>query len=219
MTEHSTPSQEPSSDAAARAAQVAAMTLTVAEALARLRAQRNAERRLNERQSAAELRIMRAAARAGARRTWSPALNRAWLRQASTPDLLAAWSAAQPWTSGDPLASAASARVEQRLLERHPEAMRRYLQARTDGHHPKTAMRHAATAFVARPAIDMPRGDAALQMRPQAGRPAHAVIVGESFPTRIGESITDHSRTVAVAVTTLQAPAGRHPTHRNRGPS
>jgi hypothetical protein len=219
MTDHSTPSAEPASDAAARAAQVAAMSLSVAEALARLRAQRNAERRLHERQSAAELRIMRAAARTAARRTWSPALNRAWVRQASTHDLLAAWSAAQPWTSGDPLAKAASARVEQRLLERHPEAMRRYQQARSDGHHPMTAMRHAATAFVAGPAIDMPRGEAALRMRTPADQSARAVIVGESFPTPIGESITDRSRTVAVAVTTLPAPAGRHPTHRNRGPS
>jgi hypothetical protein len=217
MTDHSIPSAEPASDAAARAAQVAAMSLSVAEALARLRAQRNAARRLHERRSAAELRIMRAAARAGAHRKWSPALSLAWLGQASTHDLLEAWSAAQPWTPRDPLARAASDRVEQRLLERNPEAMSRYQQARADGHHPMTAMHHAATAFTARPAIDMPRGEAALRMRPPTSRPGAAVIVGESFPTPIGESITSHSRTVAAAVTTL--PAGRHPTHRSRGPS
>jgi hypothetical protein len=201
---------EPASDAAARAAQIAAMTLSVAEALARLQAQRLFERRVRQRQLAAAHRAAHAVARAAARRIWSAAMNRSWLRQALSPDLLTAWSAAQPWTSTDPLARVASERLEQRLLERHPEAMRRYQQARVDGHHPTTAMRNAATGFVSRAAIDMPRGDAA----PLPG--STDVVIGESFPTPIDESLASANET-AIAVTTLAAPTqGPHP-HRKRG--
>ena len=210
------PRPEPASDAAARAAQIAAMSLSVAEALARLHAQRLLERRARLRQLAAAYRAAQAVARAAARRIWSPAMNRSWLRHAPTPDLLAAWSAAQPWTSTDPLARVATTRIEQRLLERHPEAMRRYQKARVDGRHPTVAMREAAASFVARAAIDMPRGDAALRTTPPAERVQ--VIVGESFPTPIAESLSPANAT-AIAVTTLPGPTQRHHSHRNRGQS
>jgi hypothetical protein len=210
-------SHEPASDAAARAAQVAAMTLSVAEALARLRAQHLFEQRIRQRQLAAAHRASQAAARTAARQIWTPAMNRSWLRNAPTPDLLAAWSAAQPWTYTDPLARLATTRLEQRLLERHPEAMRRYQQARADGHHPAVAMRDAATSFEPRPAIDMPRGDAALRTGSPLG-PAD-VIVGESFPTPIDESLSSVRTTAAIAVTTLPASPERQHTHKNRGQS
>jgi hypothetical protein len=205
---------EPASDAAARAAQIAAMSLSVAEALARLQAQRLFERRARQRQIAVAHRAAHNVARAAARRLWSAAMNRSWLRQAPSPDLLAAWSAAQPWTGTDPLARAASARIEQRLLERHPEAMRHYQQARVDGHLPTTAMRNAATGFVPRAAIDLPRGDAALRTCPPPG--STEVVIGESFPTPIGESLSS-ANTTAIAVTTLPGPTEGQHVHRKRG--
>jgi hypothetical protein len=205
---------EPASDAAARAAQIAAMSLSVAEALARLQAQRLFERRARQRQLAVAHRAAHDVARAAARRIWSAAMNRSWLRHAPTPELLAAWSAAQPWMATDPLARVASDRLEQRLLERHPEAMRSYQQARADGHLPTAAMRNAATWFVSRAAIDMPRGDAALRNDPPPG--STDVIVGESFPTPIGESLSS-ANTTAIAVTTLAAPTQGQHIHRKRG--
>lgn len=205
---------EPASDAAARAAQIAAMSLSVAEALARLQAQRLFERRARQRQIAVAHRAAHDVTRAAARRIWSAAMNRSWLRQAPTPDLLTAWSAAQPWAATDPLAGVASTRIERRLLERHPEAMRGYQQARADGHLPTTAMRNAATGFVSRAAIDVARGDAALRTGPPRG--STEVIVGESFPTPIGESLSS-ANTTAVAVTTLPGPTEGQHVHRKRG--
>ena len=210
------PRPEPASDAAARAAQFAAMSLSVAEAVARLHAQRLFERRIQQQQRADAHRAARAVARAAARRIWTPAMHRSWLRHAPTPDLLAAWSAAQPWTGTDPLAHVAATRIERRLTERHPEAMRRYQQARADGRHPEAAMRDAAPSFPSRAAIDMPRGEAALRTGPR-GEPGQ-VIVGESFPTPIGESLPAANAT-AIAVTTLPASTKSHHLHRNRGQS
>jgi hypothetical protein len=208
-------SHEPTSEAGARAAQLAAMSLSVAEALARLRAQHVIDQNLRRHQRAERQRAAARTARATARRTWAPSLTRRWLRAADSHTLLTAWSAAWPWATVDPMAAAATTRIEQRLHELHPEAMRRYHQARAGGARHDAAMRDASTAFRPRPAIDMPRGDATLHHRPtqpsgpsgsSQSRVSDLVIVGESFPTPIEDALTtgpNFGAGEAISVTSL----------------
>jgi hypothetical protein len=211
---------EPAAEAGARAAQLAAMSLSVAEALARLRAQRLIDQSLRRQRRGARQQAAVSAARATARRAWAPAMNRSWLRAASSHDLLRTWAAAAPWSPADPMATVATRRIEQRLHELHPELMRRYHQARARGERPDLAMGAAAAAFPQRPAIDIPRGDAALRRTsadllatPAAGAGV-AVIVGESFPTPIDHSLSTATRAAQagpVSVTSLARPATSRP--------
>jgi hypothetical protein len=134
---------DPHSEAAARVAQLAAMSISVAEALARLRAQRVADRAATDREAAAAARAGARAAAAAARLTYTPAMDDAWLRTASTSGLLDAWVATQHVPDADSTARAAQERVEQRLRQLHAEAMRAYDTTRANGGPPLASMAQA----------------------------------------------------------------------------
>ena len=153
---------DPTSEAASRAAQAAALAVGIVEAVLLLRAQTQDRRAQADQQTAAARGAQEAAHRASDRSIWWPALGTRWLTDATTPDLLLAWAAAQPWTRADPLAPTASARLEVQLHQRHPDAMFAYQAARAAGQDPADAMRQAAPLFTARPAIEPIRGEAAM---------------------------------------------------------
>src|SRR4051812_3709674 len=120
------------------------MSISVAEALARLRAQRLADHAATDREATAAARAEARAAATAARLTYTPALDDAWLRTASTSALLDAWVATLQVPDGDPTARAAQERVEQRLRQLHAEAMQAYDTARAQGQPPAAGMAQAA---------------------------------------------------------------------------
>jgi len=79
-----------------------------------------------------------------ARLTWTPALNDYALRRLAATELLQAWSAAQPYRTGDPTAAQAAERAEARLRDVHPEAMTAYDDALRQGQLPDRAMATAS---------------------------------------------------------------------------
>ena len=86
--------ESPDAEAAARLAQMVAMSATVVEAVARLHASRTADRADTDQRAAAATRAQRISVHAAARVAWSPAHQDDWLYQATTSDLVRAWSAA-----------------------------------------------------------------------------------------------------------------------------
>lgn len=124
---------DPGAEAAARAAQLAAMLVSVAEAAARLRAHRLTTAHAAAEHDATARRALAAARAADARLVYGAALDNAWLRQASTSELLDSWAAADGYLTRDPLARLASERVEHRLRSLHPEAMTAHDAARAAG--------------------------------------------------------------------------------------
>lgn len=135
---------DPNGEATARVAQLAAMAVSVAEALARLRAQRLQDGAITDQQASAAGRAQQMTQAANARLVYTQVLNETWARQASTSELLTAWSAAGPHRDTDPLAGLASDRIEERLRRLHPEAMNIYDTARTQGAGPIDGMTEAS---------------------------------------------------------------------------
>ena len=100
----------------------------------------------------AQIRAEQQAGRAG----WAPALDPAWLREATLVQVARAWSAAVPYSDRnvpwyEPAAATALRKCEERLRELHPYAMARYDRLRAEGLGPAEAMQEAAPLF-ARPA-------------------------------------------------------------------
>jgi hypothetical protein len=99
----------------------------------------------------AQIRAEQQAGRAG----WAPALDPAWLREATLLQVARAWSAAVPYSDRavpwyEPAAATAVRKCEERLRDLHPYAMARYDRLRADGLGPAEAMQEAAPLF-ARP--------------------------------------------------------------------
>jgi hypothetical protein len=97
---------------------------------------------------------MRAGQQAG-RAGWAPALDPAWLREATLLQVARAWSAAVPYSDRavpwyEPAAATAMRKCEERLRDLHPYAMGRYDRLRADGLGPAEAMQEAAP-LLARP--------------------------------------------------------------------
>ena len=100
----------------------------------------------------AQIRAEQQAGRAG----WAPALDPAWLREATLVQVARAWSKAVPYSDRavpwyEPAAATALRKCEERLRDLHPYAMARYDRLRADGLGPAEAMQEAAPLF-ARPA-------------------------------------------------------------------
>jgi hypothetical protein len=99
----------------------------------------------------AQMRAEQQAGRAG----WAPALDPAWLREATLLQVARAWSAAVPYSDRavpwyEPAAATAMRKCEERLRDLHPYAMGRYDRLRADGLGPAEAMQEAAP-LLARP--------------------------------------------------------------------
>src|SRR6266566_215079 len=99
----------------------------------------------------AQVRAEQQAGRAG----WAPALDPAWLREATLLQVAGAWSAAVPYSDRavpwyEPAAATAMRKCEERLRDLHPYGMARYDRLRADGLGPAEAMQQAAP-FFARP--------------------------------------------------------------------
>jgi hypothetical protein len=97
---------------------------------------------------------MRAEQQAG-RAGWAPALDPAWLREATLFQVARAWSAAMPYSDRavpwyEPAAATAMRKCEERLRNLHPYGMARYDRLRAEGLGPAEAMQEAAPLF-ARP--------------------------------------------------------------------
>jgi hypothetical protein len=100
----------------------------------------------------AQIRAERDAARAG----WAPALDPAWLQQATFIETARAWGAALPYSDRavpwyEPTAVSAMRTCEDRLRDLHPFGMARYDRLRSDGLSPAAAMREAAPLFALHP--------------------------------------------------------------------
>jgi hypothetical protein len=99
----------------------------------------------------AQIRAEQQAGRAG----WAPALDPAWLREATLFQVARAWSAAVPYSDRavpwyEPAAATAMRKCEERLRDLHPYSMARYDRLRAEGIGPAEAMQQAAPLF-ARP--------------------------------------------------------------------
>jgi hypothetical protein len=99
----------------------------------------------------AQMRAEQQAGRAG----WAPALDPAWLREATLFQVARVWSAAMPYSDRDvpwyePAAATAMRKCEERLRDLHPYGMTRYDRLRADRLGPAEAMQQAAPLF-ARP--------------------------------------------------------------------
>ena len=100
----------------------------------------------------AQMHAEQEAGRAG----WAPALDAAWLREATLFQVARAWSAAMPYSDRavpwyEPAAATAMRKCEERLRDLHPYAIARYDRLRAEGLEPAEAMQRAAPLF-ARPA-------------------------------------------------------------------
>jgi hypothetical protein len=100
----------------------------------------------------AQMRAEQQAGRAG----WAPALDPAWLREATLFQVARAWSAAMPYSDRavpwyEPAAATAMRKCEEKLRDLHPYAMARYDRLRADGLGPAEAMQEAAPLFARAP--------------------------------------------------------------------
>jgi hypothetical protein len=130
----------------------------------------------------AQIRAERDAARAG----WAPALDPAWLRNASFAQTAEAWGAAMPYADRavpwyEPTAATAMRKCEERLRDLHPYAMAYYDRLRADGKGPAEAMRESAPLF-ARPSHVY---DASTTVRP-------ALAAGNGSPAWTASLVPDY---------------------------
>jgi hypothetical protein len=100
----------------------------------------------------AQMRAEQQAGRAG----WAPALDPAWLREATLFQVARAWSAAMPYSDRavpwyEPAAATAMRKCEERLRDLHPYAMARYDRLCAEGLGPAEAMQQAAPLFARLP--------------------------------------------------------------------
>src|SRR6266568_2882959 len=150
------PFQEAVQHGMQRAIQLGSFALTAAQIYAyrqRTQARAAAERHQTARRALNDqIQAERDAARAG----WAPALDPAWLREASLIQAARAWGAAMPYADRDapwyePAAATALRNSEERLRDLHPYAMAYYDRLRADGLGPAEAMYQAAPLFTRHP--------------------------------------------------------------------
>ena len=150
-----TPSRDALQQGVQRAIQLASGAVTAAQVY--LFHRNTQARAVDERDDRARRALhaqMRAEQQAG-RAGWAPALDPAWLREATLLQVARAWSAAVPYSDRavpwyEPAAATALRKCEERLRDLHPYAMARYDRLRADGLGPAEAMQEAAPLF-ARP--------------------------------------------------------------------
>ena len=118
----------------------ALVTAQVAEAAVRMRQHAVEQQAAAHTRAAAAARAQRRADHAADRVRWSRAFDPDWLRQAPLDDLMRAWAAGARWDT-DPAADAAARRVETRLADAAPNAMRDYQRRRATGAGRVEAMR------------------------------------------------------------------------------
>ncbi len=165
------------------------------------------------------------AERDGARAGWAPALDPAWLRQATLIEAAQAWGAAMPYADRavpwyEPAAATAMHACEDRLRDLHPFAMARYDRLRSDGLGPAEAMREAAPLFALHPrahdAPSTPRPMLEATTKPgqtTASTPADVVSAGgdrsvrvtrpcdDDFPLSIHDVLAAEAGSASVAAT------------------
>jgi hypothetical protein len=153
---HPDPFQDAIQHGLQQAVQLGSFALTAAQMyIYRQRTQARAAAERDERARRAlhaQIRSERDAARAA----WAPALDPAWLRQASLIQAAQAWGAAMPYADRavpwyEPAAVTAMRKSEERLRELHPYAMAYYDRLRADGLGPAEAMYQAAPLFTRHP--------------------------------------------------------------------
>ncbi len=152
---HPDPFQEAMQHGLSRAIQVGSCAVTAAQFY--LYQQRSQARTVAERDEKTRraLHAQTRAERDAARASWAPALDPAWLRDASFAQTAEAWGTAMPYADRaapwyEPTAATAMRKCEKRLRDLHPYAMAHYDRLRADGKGPAEAMREAAPLF-ARP--------------------------------------------------------------------
>ena len=129
--------QAPEAEASAKVAQYLAVAVQVAEAVLRLRAQGAGARAADGGQAAGAARAERTAQHAADGVVWSRVLDPHWIGAADLVEAGRAWGAAAGWADTDPTAR----RVEARLAEQAPSAMRRFDDLRAGGADRVAAMR------------------------------------------------------------------------------
>jgi hypothetical protein len=229
-SDHPDPFRDAMQEMVYRAVQVGSFAMTGAQVYAyhrRAQARTTAEKDHRARRALnAQIRAERDADRA----QWAPALDSAWLRQATIVDAAQAWGAAfpdadraVPWY--EPAAATAMTRCEERLRDLHPYAMARYDRLRSEGAGPGEAMREAAPLFARYPrpweGPSVPRLMLEAATRPgqadgpgSAGpapsgrnRPARAVRpCDEDFPLPIRDVLAAEAGSAVVATTGAPSP-------------
>jgi hypothetical protein len=155
-TEHPDPFRDAIQEGVHRAVQLGSVAVTGAQIYAyRRRAHLRAAAEQDERGRRA-LQAQIRAERNAAHAQWAPALDPAWLQQATLIETAQAWGAGLPYSDsampwGESAAASAMRRCEERLRELHSFAMARYDRLRGDGLGPAEAMREAAPLFALHP--------------------------------------------------------------------
>jgi hypothetical protein len=126
----------------------------------------------------AQMRAEQQAGRAG----WAPALDPAWLREATLLQVARAWSAAVPYSDRavpwyEPAAATAMRKCEEKLRDLHPYAMGRYDRLRADGLGPAEAMQEAAPLFARAP-----------RARDSSSTPRQMLIAGDELGVNRAEA-------------------------------
>ena len=129
--------ESPEQELSARFAAQVTLAAQVLEAALRVRQRREDTAAAADAQRAAAARAERLARHAADRVRWERANDSAWLNRDATETQLGrlgdAWTAAAAWADTDPAADRACQRVEERLGEVAPEAMRRFEDLRDAG--------------------------------------------------------------------------------------
>jgi len=128
---HSDPLRDAVQDAVYRAVQVGSFAMTAVQVYAY---HRRTQARITGEQDQRARRALNAQVRAereADRTRWAPALDPAWLRNASLVESAQAWGAALPYADRnvpwhEPAAATAMTRCEERLRHLHPYAMAHY---------------------------------------------------------------------------------------------
>ena len=172
---HPDPFRDAMQDVVYRAVQVGSFAMTAAQVYAY---HRRAQARITAEQDHRARRALNAQVRAerdADRARWAPALDPAWLRNASLIETAQAWGAALPYADRnvpwhEPAAATAMTRCEERLRHLHPYAMAHYDRLRSEGLGP--ARGDARSRPAVRPPSPGPRR--VLRASPDAGSRAPA---------------------------------------------
>lgn len=153
---HPDPFRDAAQHGVHRAVQIASCAVTATQVyLYQQKAQARAVAERDERARRA-LQAQARAERDAARAAWAPALDPAWLREATLIQAAQVWGAAMPYADKavpwyEPAAAAAMRKCEDRLRDLHPYAMARYDRLRSEGLEPAQAMTEAAPFFARAP--------------------------------------------------------------------
>jgi hypothetical protein len=195
---HSDPLRDAVQDAVYRAVQVGSFAMTAVQVHAY---HRRTQARITAEQDQRARRALNAQVRAereADRTRWAPALDPAWLRNASVIETAQAWGAATPYADRnvpwhEPAAATAMTRCEERLRHLHPYAMAHYDWLRSQGVDPTEAMRAAAPLFAYHPrprdASAVPRPMLETAPRPEAGPAPRTYPDGPAGYIRPGRSV------------------------------